>query len=141
MSNSLAKVQNLYYNFSMLFRRKSKIGNPQYPPWNEIVDIMQNKGLKFIDYEVVKVLVSANKMHRCVITKSSEGYFSYVFEYLEKYDEEELRFLSPNKLPAYWVSRADGFRSIFGDIDSVLRELKTDPEYKTYFANLLEPKE
>ncbi len=136
----------------MLFKRKRQIDkkitdknqpanrqvvNQQLPPWDEIVEIMQKKGLNFIDCEVVDVLVSSNKMHRCVITKSRDGHFSYGFEHLEKFDEAELCFLSPNELPACWAPSANEFRSIFADIESLLRDLKASPEYKTYFEKPL----
>lgn len=117
----------------MFFKRKTEIKKQQFLSWNEIIEIMQDKGLQRVDDEVIKVLFSTDKTHRCIIIKSNKGYLSYVFENLIAFDEDELCFLSPDALPAYWVPRGGGLKPIFSDMDSLMRELKSEPEYKLYF--------
>lgn len=57
---------------------------------------------------------------------------SYIFEQLIPFNEEELKFLNYNSLPAFWQEKND-FVHIFSDVKTAMKELKNEPEYKKYF--------
>ncbi|MDE7395368.1 MAG: hypothetical protein K2M95_04540 [Clostridiales bacterium] len=95
---------------------------------------MQYEELQYADAAVAEVLFSDDKTRRCVITKSDEGFFSYRFETLEAYDEEWLRMMPKDSLPAYWIPDS-GRKSVFGDMNTLMRELNAEPEYRMHFHN------
>ncbi len=101
----------------------------------EIIEVMKDRDVNGIDGERVGVFFSADKTRRCIITKSDNGFFSYSFEKLELYDEEEMRWLEKDALPAYWQPYGAGPRPVINDMDVLMRELKAEPEYKNYFEN------
>lgn len=116
----------------MFFRRKKVDQKARRPSWEETVELMQREGLRFAD-EIVEVLFSPDKVHRCVITKSNDGLLSYTFEYLEAYDEELLNMMPTDAPHAYWVPNS--FGTVFDDMEILMRELKAEPLYKIHFDN------
>ena len=104
--------------------------------WNEIVELMYGKALNYTSCQIVDVIYSLDKARRCVITKDDDGYLKFGFEKIELDDEETLNFFPPSdEPPAYWTPEYhdSGTISIFDDMNSLMRELKAHPEYKTYF--------
>lgn len=115
--------------------RKSKKSPPKVLTWDEIVQIMYGKNLSVRDdCEMIDVVYSRDKAHRYLIFKSSNGYFSYKFEYLFAYDEDELIYLGEDSLPGYWLPHDTHGFSLFDDMTILMRELKAEPDYKTYFG-------
>ena len=95
--------------------------------WKQIVELMQNVWLSGNE---LKVLFSEDKEHRFRIYKSDDGTLSYVFENLHACDGDELCFFSDD-LPAYWHPHSTS--GIYSDMEVLMRELKSTPEYKSYF--------
>ena len=110
-----------------------------FPTWREIVAMERGKGLRFTDeYQVVDVIYSKDGEHRFVILKSSAGYLTYKYEYLVLDAEDEWEYYPKDALPAYWYSSDWSYderttTSLFGDVDDLMRDLKAQPQYKTYF--------
>ncbi|MDE6472637.1 MAG: hypothetical protein K2L52_06380 [Clostridia bacterium] len=102
--------------------------------WEEIIELMQGKELSYADSQVSEVIYSLDKAHRYVILNTDTGYLTYLFESLELYDEDELKYFPPSDdVPAYWLPRDNFAKPIFDDKKNLMRELKTQPEYKTFF--------
>ena len=104
--------------------------------WDEIVELMYGKELNYTNCQIVDVLYSVDKAQRYVITKDDKGYLTYGLEKIELDDEDTLIYFPPSdEPPAYWTIdyQASRARSVFDDINNLMRELKTQPEYKTYF--------
>lgn len=101
------------------------------PPWSEIVSEMFDKGLP--DENVIDVIYSFDKGRRFVITKSKNNFLTYYLEVLTVFDEEELYYLNKDQYPAMWTPIYLGFKPIYADYETLIKELKLTPEYKTYF--------
>ena len=104
------------------------------PSWQEIVEIMYDKGLSFCD-EIVSVTYSENKENRVVITKSKGGYYKYVIEQIMEYDDSEWFYVSrfPDCLPGEWISLGNSGFSFFGTEEEAWNEIRNDPYFKLYF--------
>lgn len=114
--------------------RKSKKSSPKVLPWDEIVKIMYGKVLSVPDdCEIIDVVYSRDKAHRYLILKSNDGYFRYQYEYLFAYDEDELICFGADSLPGYWLPHTLSPSPLFNDMTILMRELKAEPDYKTYF--------
>lgn len=108
------------------------------PPWSEIVSEMYDKGLPTDSNGercCFEVIYSRDLSRRVVIVKSAEKNYSYYFEKLTAFDEEELQFLAPNQYPAMWLPNDVGGKSVFDDITLLKSELKSTPLYKQYFED------
>ena len=104
--------------------------------WNEIVELMYGKELNYIDCQIVDVIYSLDKARRYVIVKDENGYLTFGLEKIELDDEDTLDYFPPSdEPPAYWTPEYhdSGTKSIFDDMKNLMRELKSQPEYKTYF--------
>ena len=103
--------------------------------WNEIVELLYGKQLDYADRQIVDVIYSPDKARRYVITKDEMGFLRYGLEQIVLDDEDTLLYFPPSdEPPAYWnPDFSDKSISIFDDIKSVMRDLKAQPEYKTYF--------
>ena len=115
----------------------NKIPSPrQRPPWPEIVELMYDRSLSFRDAEVIRVIYSADREKRLIITKSETGYYQYHLERLYAFDDEEWFYLSqrPDALPAMWDPFGRPGTSYFGTEQDLWNEITCLPEYKTYFA-------
>lgn len=105
------------------------------PTWEEIVELMYNKGLDHFVDEVVLVLYSKDKSKRYVLLKRQDGFYTYTCEQIYVYDAEEWQYVYENErtLPAMWAVIVGGSNSIFERLDDALNELKNESEFKTYF--------
>lgn len=104
--------------------------------WEEIVKLMYGKELNYCDCHPIDVIYSLDKAHRYVILKTDIGYLTYQLESIALYDEEELKYFPhSDEAPAYWrpCDNLDKSKSIFDDIKSLMRELRSQSEYKIYF--------
>lgn len=139
---SAAKLHKLWKGMVMkmnllkrLFCKKTK-ETPPMPQWDTIVEMMYDKGLdNFID-EVVKVIYSKDRSMRYVVLKGENELFTYRLEVIHRYDEEEWVYISSheNALPAMWNTlRGNDVKSVFENTDELLREIKSEAEYKRYF--------
>lgn len=119
----------------ILLRDKPK-ETPPMPPWDTIVDMMYDKCLdNFID-EVIMVIYSKDRSMRYVVLKGENGLFTYRLEAICQYDEDEWKYISSHEsaLPAMWkpLCGADT-KSVFENTDELLKEIKSEPEYRRYF--------
>ena len=119
-----------------LFKKKSKEETSTIPSWETVVEMMYDKHLDAFSDEVVKVIYSKDRSMRYVVLKDEKGFFTYQLEAIYQYDEDEWKYICShdNALPAMW----DPFigivgNSIFENMDELLKELKAEPEYKSYF--------
>ena len=119
-----------------LFKKKSKEETPTMPSWETVVEMMYDKHLDAFSDEVVKVIYSKDRSMRYVVLKDEKDFFTYQLEAIYQYDEDEWNYICvrDNALPAMWApfSGIVG-KSIFENIDELLKEIKTEPEYKQHF--------
>ena len=118
-----------------LFRkfRKEKRIVPPMPEWNEIVEMLYDKNLDFLDSTVEKVIYSKDKSKRYVVLKSDKGFFTYRLEKIYQLDEEEWSYrCSFDLTPAFWQDVDNGSKSIFSTLEDALNELKQEAEYKFF---------
>ena len=118
-----------------LFRkfRKEKRIVPPMPEWNEIVEMLYDKNLDFLDSTVEKVIYSKDKSKRYVVLKSDKGFFTYRLEKIYQLDEEEWSYrCSFDLTPAFWQDVDNGSKSIFSTLEDALNELKHEAEYKFF---------
>ena len=119
-----------------LFRKKPKQDIPPMSSWEEIVEMMRDEYLDAFADEVVDVIYSKDCSMRYVILKDENGLFTYQLEAIYQYDEDEWKYICShdNALPAIWEPfRGIVGKSVFENTDELLKELKTEPEYKQYF--------
>ena len=122
--------------FDWLFRKKTKQNIPQMPSWESIVEMMRDKHLDAFADEVVDVIYSKDSSMRYVILREENGLFTYQLEAIYQYDEDEWKYICShdNALPAMWEPlRGIVGKSIFKNTNDLLKELKSEPEYKQYF--------
>lgn len=105
------------------------------PSWEEIVPMMFNQGLDGWTEEIVQVIYNPEHIKRFVILKSEHGYYTYVYEILHQFDEEEWMNIEnqPGALPAMWEPVGDSHASLFSGIEEALEAVKALPEYKLHF--------
>ena len=118
-----------------LFRkfRKEKRIVPPMPEWNEIVEMLYDKNLDFLDSTVEKVIYSKDKSKRYVVLKSDKGFFTYRLEKIYQFDEEEWSYrCSFDLTPAFWQDVDNGSKSFFSTLEDALKELKQEAEYKFF---------
>ena len=118
-----------------LFRkfRKEKRVVPPMPEWNEIVEMLYDKNLDFLDSTVEKVIYSKDKSKRYVVLKSDKGFFTYRLEKIYQLDEEEWSYrCSFDLTPAFWQDVDNGSKSIFSTLEDALNELKQEAEYRFF---------
>lgn len=126
----------LYDKIKSLFQKKRRPEIPPIPSWEEIVEMMHDKQLDAFSDEVVRVIYSKDKTMRYVVLKSEKGFFTYLFEAIYQFDADEWKYVSSDKnaLPAMWEPvRGSAGKSIFVNVDELLKEMQTEPEYKRYF--------
>lgn len=115
--------------------RKEKRVVPRMPEWNEIVEMLYDKNLDFLDLTVEKVIYSRDKAKRYVILKSDKGFFSYRLEKIYQLDDEEWNYrCSFDLTPAFWQEIDNGSKSIFSTLENALKELEQEAEYKFFHS-------
>ena len=128
MSKGDDSVKRLFRKF-----RKEKRIVPPMPEWNEIVEMLYDKNLDFLDSTVEKVIYSKDKSKRYVVLKSDKGFFTYRLEKIYQLDEEEWSYrCSFDLTPAFWQDVDYGNKSIFSTLEDALNELKQEAEYKFF---------
>ena len=122
--------------FDWLFRKKPKQNIPQMPSWESIVEMMRDKHLDAFADEVVDVIYSKDSSMRYIILREENGLFTYQLEAIYQYDEDEWKYICSHDdaLPAMWEPfRGIVGKSVFENTNDLLKELKSEPEYKQYF--------
>ena len=120
--------------FRKIKARKANIDVPPMPSWNDIVEMLYQKGLENFCDEVVKVFYSRDKAQRYVILKNSKGFFTYILEKIYQYDEDDWKYsFNYNSCPGYWITVENKNKSIFSSLDDALNELEKEPEYRGFF--------
>ena len=128
MSKGGDSVKRLFRKF-----RKEKRIVPPMPEWNEIVEMLYDKNLDFLDSTVEKVIYSKDKSKRYVVLKSDKGFFTYRLEKIYQLDEDEWSYrCSFDLTPAFWQDVDNGSKSIFSTLEDALKELKQEAEYKFF---------
>ena len=121
---------------SWVFRKKPKQDVPPMPSWESIVKMMRDKHLDAFADEVEDVIYSQDCSMRYVILKDEDGLFTYQLEAIYQYDEDEWKYICSHDdaLPAMWEPfRGIVGKSVFENTNELLKELKSEPEYKQYF--------
>ena len=106
------------------------------PSWETVVDMMYDKHLDAFSDEVAKVIYSNDRSMRYVVLKDEKGFFTYQLEAIYQYDEDEWKYICShdNALPAMWEPfRGNVGKSIFENMGELLKELRAEPEYTSYF--------
>ena len=119
-----------------LFKKNSKEETPPMPSWETVVEMMYDKHLDAFSDEVVKVIYSKDRSMRYVVLKDEKDFFTYQLEAIYQHDEDEWKYICShdNALPAMWEPFIGIVgKSIFENMDELLKELKAEPEYKRYF--------
>ncbi len=122
--------------FDRLFRRKQFLDISPIPTWETTVEMMYNKHLDAFDGEVVNVIYSKDRSMRYVVLKDEKGFFTYQLEAIYQYDQDEWKYICSHDsaLPAMWEPfRGIIGESVFENIDELLKEIKSETEYKIYF--------
>ena len=122
--------------FTKLFKKKRALEMPPMPSWETVVKMMYDKSLDAFSDEVVKVIYSKDCSMRYVVLKDEKGFFTYQLEAIYQYDKDEWSYICShdNALPAMWEPfRGIGGKSVFENTDELLKELKAEPEYKSFF--------
>ena len=122
--------------FTKLFKKKPVVEIPPRPSWETVVEMMYDKDLDAFSDEVVKVIYSKDHSMRYVVLKDEKEFFTYQLEAIYQYDEDEWKYicLHDNALPAMWEPfRGIVGKSLFVNMDELLKELNAEPEYKSYF--------
>ena len=122
--------------FTKLFKKKSKEEISPMPSQETVVEMMYDKHLDAFSDEIVKVIYSKDRSMRYVVLKDEKDFFIYQLEAIYQYDEDEWKYICAhdNALPAMWEPfRGIVGKSVFENIDELLKEIKTEPEYKQHF--------
>lgn len=119
-----------------IFGKKPKQDISPMPSWETIVEMMRDKDLDTFADEVVDVIYSQDRSMRYVILKDEKGLFTYQLEAIYQYDEDKWEYSCSdnNALQAMWEPfRGIVGKSVFENTKELLKELRTEPEYKQYF--------
>lgn len=124
--------------FKWLFHKKAKPDIPPMPSWEATIEMMYDKDLDAFSSEITRVIYSKDKSMRYVILKNDNGLLTYQLEAIYEFDGETWEYLhlskSSNKLPAMWEPYKGILeKSFFEREEDLLKELKSEPEYKQYF--------
>lgn len=110
-------------------------------PRDKIVKLMHNKNLNFSD-EIVRLIYSPTGDKRYVLLKNSSSLYSYVYEEIELFDEQELQWMGYREgidLPAYWSQHSGQSISLYGTPEDALKDLRAESNYKKYFNAEINP--
>jgi hypothetical protein len=123
-----------------IFNKNRKLDakpTPLMPFWDNIVELLYDKNLDSFCGEVIKVLYSKDKSMRYVVLKDEKGIFTYHLEEIYQFDEDEWKYICDNDdaIPAMWETHLGscGY-SRFANEEDLMRDLKSQPEYKQYFV-------
>ena len=122
--------------FTKWFKRNLKPSTSPMPTHETLVEMMYDKHLDAFSDEVVRVIYSRDRSMRYVVLKNEKGYFTYQLEAIYQYEEDEWKYLSAQEdvLPALWEPfRGIVGKSIFENMDDLLKEIKAEAEFKHYF--------
>lgn len=122
--------------FAKLFKKKPRTELSPMPPWETVIEMMYDKHLDAFADEVVDVIYSKNRSMRYVILKNDNQLLTYQLEAIYQYDEDEWGYIGfrENALPAMWEPfRGIVGKSVFESMEELIKEMKSEPEYKRYF--------
>jgi len=122
--------------FTKWFKRNLKPSTSPMPTHETLVEMMYDKHLDAFSDEVVRVIYSRDRSMRYVVLKDGKGRFTYQLEEIYQYEEDEWKYLGAQDhgLPAMWEPfRGMVGKSIFENMDELLKEMKMEAEYKRYF--------
>ena len=106
------------------------------PEWNEVVELLHDKNLVFPGSSVEIVIYSEDKSRRCIVLKSDNGFYTYRFEQIYQYTEEEWIYFGNDSdaVPGFWTDVESRNTSIFSSLEETVKELEHEGAYKTYFS-------
>ena len=121
--------------FQKIFGKKAKPNIPPTPSRETVVQMMYDQQLDGYVQEVVRVIYSRDQSRRYVVLKDEKGFFTYQLERICFYDSVDWQYVAAHKdvLPAMWEPDCVTGKSVFGNTDDLLKEMKTEPEYQQYF--------
>ncbi len=107
---------------------------PSIPPREAIIEMLRDRAPGYFD-EVTDIIYSSDSMMRYVILKDTDGFLTYALEQIYFFDEDEWNYICNDKdaIPGMWTQSSSGTRSLFNDINELMRELRSEPCYKAYF--------
>lgn len=111
-------------------KRRGKEPVPALPTDEEAAAYLRDKQLNFCG-AVAEVLYSEDGQSRVVLVESEHGFFTAYVQRIFFFDDDELEYF-PDKYPAWWHTIAEG-SGLYETKEIALREIKSYPEYKTYF--------
>ena len=109
---------------------------PPMPSWDKIVELLYDKNLDSFCDEVINVLYSKDNSMRYVVLKDEKDIFTYQLEAIYQFDEDEWKYICSNDdaLPAMWEPYLGSCgSSLFANEEDLMKDLKSQPEYKQYF--------
>lgn len=109
---------------------------PPMPSWDEIIELLYDKNLDSYCDEVINVFYAKDNSMRYVVLKDEKGIFKYHLEEICQFDEDEWKYICSNEgaLPAMWESCLGTCgSSLFANVEDLMIDLKSQPEYKQYF--------
>ena len=122
--------------FDRFFHNGDKRNIYPMPEWETVVETMYDKQLdSFVD-EVIDVVYSKDHSMRYVILKNAQGLFTYQLEVIHQFDDNEWQYVcsDKNSLPAIWEPfKESAEKSIFESKNELLKEMKSEAEYRRYF--------
>ena len=122
-----------------LFNKNRQLEIEPVPPmlsWDTIVELLYDKNLDSFCDEVINVLYSKDNSMRYVVLKDEKDIFTYQLEAIYQFDEDEWKYICSNDdaLPAMWEPYLGICRSsLFAKEEDLMKDLKSQPEYKQYF--------
>lgn len=116
-----------------LFKRKKDEKSKALPDWKTVTEIMSKEVPRYSAYEIIRIEYCRDKSLRYIILRSNSGYLTYRFERLFGYDKDEME-LFPDSLPGYWAEADSGVFHIFDNMDELMFQLVSEPEYITAFG-------
>ncbi len=109
---------------------------PSMPSWDKIVELLYDENLDAFCDEVINVLYSKDNSMRYVVLKDEKDIFTYELEAIYQFDEDEWKYICSNDgtLPAMWEPYLGKCgHSLFANEEDLMKDLKSQPEYKQYF--------
>lgn len=111
---------------------------PVIPPWEEIVQHMQDKDLSRSVDTLLRVIPSRDRSRRILILQSDSGFYKIAYEELHVYDADEWAYLWNilNRYPAWWEPTRSSLNTVsfYGTVDDAIKAIQESPEFKAHFV-------
>lgn len=129
----------LLFKLFECFKKRKQYKCPDMPSYDEIVNMMYDKGLSFAEnLEIIDVIYSNDKAKRFIVLKCLNGFYKYTYEEICVCDKDEWEHLNRCGLediePGWWEpkDRSSSY-SFFGREEEALTSIKETSEFRLYF--------